>query len=75
MKSEAEAIVGTGKLVGNSTQTAGTIQGATGSTDSWLSGAAVATGAMVPVGVVVSSSGTAALQASTYIMVHLTISP
>ena len=73
--SEAEAIVGTGKLVANSTQTAGGIQGATASTDSWVSGAAAATGAIVPVGVVVSSSGTAALEASCAVMVHLTIAP
>jgi len=74
LKSEAEAITA-GKPVYNSTQTAGGIQGVTGSTDfvGGDSGGYANSGRMI--GHVISSSGTAVLQASCNILVHLTLAP
>jgi len=70
MKSEAEAIT-SGKTVWNSTQTAGCIQGVTGSTD--ITGTDAIAGGIV--GRIVQSSADAVLQASCNILVHLTLAP
>lgn len=70
LKSEAEAIT-SGKLVWNSTQTAGAVQSATASTD--ITGVDQIAGG--PVGRVIQSSADAVLQASCNILVHLTLAP
>jgi len=73
IKSEAEAITAMGGAVCNSTQTAGTIQGVTGSTDGPKADAS--TGAIEIVGKLVSSSGLSVLEASTFVFVNLTLNP